>query len=101
MKCARLQAAGGPCQGSSIFGCVKDAYCDSKTKSCVALKASGAACSSRIECVAGQYCDLAAMMCSTPKDVGAACTVDDECRNGFCESGKCSRDGGFTSGVCQ
>jgi hypothetical protein len=101
-KCAPLQAAGGPCEGSTIYGCVKGAYCDSKTKACIAQKPAGAACVGSIfECAAGHFCDGTTMTCTPQVEVGAACKQEVDCRYGSCLTGVCSTEGGFTSNVCQ
>ncbi|MBI5535361.1 MAG: hypothetical protein HY898_21715 [Deltaproteobacteria bacterium] len=54
--CAEAVAAGASCAGDEFFLCGKDQYCQWDTKTCVAKKKLGEACSGAGSCLEGMTC---------------------------------------------
>ncbi len=65
------------------LGCVEGAFCDSKTRKCLARFDTGMGCAFSDECKAGLAC--LNKVCSTPGAIGAACGTSSDCASGICD----------------
>ncbi len=96
--CMRIADVGGACgdAGFDTNACVKNAYCDSKQKTCVARLAAGADCadfSLRSACVADHYCDDTTKKCTASLADDAPCQKSEQCKSRSCTNNKCRESG--------
>jgi hypothetical protein len=90
-KCTRMAAVGAACDTGSQYSCVKDAYCDFSSKTCMANAAIGAACDFGVKCVTGAYCDSTAKKCAATLADGSDCTSSEQCASDNCNNKKCQK----------
>jgi hypothetical protein len=100
LKCTPLADVGAHCAGSST--CVKTAYCDFSSSTCLAKKALGMACtsSSSNECADGAYCDTTQKLCTALIADGSPCTASNACSSGRCVNNVCGKGSLSLSLLC-
>ncbi len=100
---------GVPVSPSFLCRVADGVYCDDASSACVALKATGAACTDDSECVVSDDCDGGT--CQPRSAIGGACSgttscvVDTYCAAGTCatllaDGAACSSDDACASGTC-
>lgn len=86
-KCGAAAKVGETC---SYDDCVASAYCDMSAEKCVARVALGGTCTGEGQCADGAYCGGGT--CVAEKATGAACADWVECASHECDDGKCGSD---------
>lgn len=74
---------------TAYFLCVPSAFCDHQNDVCTARLSAGSACATNSECMDGHYCASDTYKCAAQKADGAACGSSSECQSGRCENGTC------------
>jgi hypothetical protein len=84
----------------SSYACVKSAFCDSATKTCLERIAAGGDCSkSSSGCVNDAYCDSTTHTCAALLADGAACQASQQCASHQCVNSACTSSGSGLSGL--
>jgi hypothetical protein len=76
-KTCKARIAIGESCATSADGCVKGAYCNSKTRRCEPTLAAGAECGDTTDCSSDNYCDGSSHTCVAKKAKGESCTGSD------------------------
>lgn len=100
--------AGGVCsdRDAGVSGCGGFTNCDTMTNRCLALAGVGATCPARqfgSTCKVDLWCNggVAPATCQPLSATGGPCVSDSSCRDGVCNGGSFSTDGGlWTLGSC-